>query len=267
MVCSDLQLEQLNALVSLTKENYPVGAVFPSPQALLANLRDFASKKGFAVARSGQAITCSRASLSELRQRQQLKKKLKTPAEKQRAAPNSTRCGCKFKVNWAFVDRKNMHTDTRVRITDSTNYNHSNGCFPCRSQLAVEKRKAGHHTVSLHEGQIKTILAVMKTEEKIPIGMLRELLRPLYPPGTSLDCKLMFNFRLKAKRMLAAGLGDLATETITEQQEQELLAPLDLESQCPAFMTEVYSQFRELLQEAMLDRNDTHQILDRKSVV
>ena len=44
-----------------------------------------------------------------------------------------------------------------VKITKSSNCKHSNGCSPSRSQLGVEKRKAGTDTTSTHESQIKTI--------------------------------------------------------------------------------------------------------------
>jgi len=61
----------------------------------------------------------------------------------------------------------------------------------------MEKRKSGTFTSAINETQIKAILAVMETNSRIPTNMLRELMRPLYPVGTSLDAKLIFNFRLK----------------------------------------------------------------------
>jgi hypothetical protein len=65
----------------------------------------------------------------------------------------------------------------------------------------MEKRKSGTFTSAINETQIKAILAVMETNSRVPTNMLRELMRPLYPVGTSLDAKLIFNFRLKLKRM------------------------------------------------------------------
>ena len=88
----------------------------------------------------------------------------------------------------------------------------------------VEKRKAGQFTASVDELEIKTILSVMHTGKRVPIEMMRDLIRPLFPPGTSLDARLVFNFLLKSKRMLADGMGDLRSYTITVEEEQSLLS-------------------------------------------
>jgi hypothetical protein len=126
----------------------------------------------------------------------------------------------------------------------------------------VEKRKAGSHTTAIHEAQIKTILSVMNTGSRVPIGMMRDLLRPIFPPGTSLDAnsKLVWNFRLKAKRMLAKGfVGDINSQTITEEEREALLSTKD-PKETPVFLTEIFQQFTELLKEALADGNDLHQI-------
>ncbi|KAG7343955.1 hypothetical protein IV203_021963 [Nitzschia inconspicua] len=103
----------------------------------------------------------------------------------------------------------------------------------------------------------------MAAGQKISNGMLRDLVRPLYPPGTSLDSKLLFNIRLKIKRMLAKGDIDLASYTVTADENAELLsAAEDLNyQQSPEFLTEALIQFQELLKEAFVDQNEVQQIL------
>ena len=99
--------------------------------------------------------------------------------EKQRQV-NSTRCGCPFKIQYLPVDWKDK-TNKAIKITASSCYSHDNGCLPSPTQLAVEKRKAGSHTTAIHEAQIKTILSVMNTGSRVPIGMMRDLMRPIFP--------------------------------------------------------------------------------------
>jgi hypothetical protein len=60
--------------------------------------------------------------------------------------------------------------------------------------------------------------------------------------------------------MLAKGfVGDINSQTITEEEEAALLSTKDPEEN-PAFFTEIFQQFTELLKEALADRNDLHQI-------
>ena len=148
-----------------------------------------------------------------------------------------------------------------IKLTKGSVYKHDNGCSPSHEQLSVEKRKAGTYTAAIHESAIKSIVAVMATGSRIHVSMLREMMKPLHPPGTSLDAKLVFNFRLKIKRMLQKGIVDLAHHTISATEEEMLVATDDLDNQqSPEFLTEAFTQFKELLKEALMDRNDVHQL-------
>ncbi len=126
----------------------------------------------------------------------------------------------------------------------------------------MEKRKAGSYTQAVHESQIKSILSVIATKKKIPVGMLRELVRPLFPPGHSLDAQTLFNFRLKINRLLKNGSINIHRHTFTGEDERMLVSPCSLEmQQSPEFLTEALALSRELLEDALKDRNDTHQVL------
>jgi len=115
----------------------------------------------------------------------------------------------------------------------------------------------------VHECQIKSILAVLSTGTRVPVVTLREMMRPLFPEGTSLDCQLIFNFRLKIKRMLDKGIIDLASHTVTEEEERVLCCTGDdlALQQTPGYYSEVFSQCHELLKDALLDKNDLDQMI------
>ena len=255
--------EEVAVLDSIEEEAsayYPVGKEFSSPQELRDSLRSFAHKKGFAVTTVGTTIFCTRCEEPQ-HQKNRREKKVKNdaPTTKTRTT-TTTRCGCSFHISFSWKEWRNKQSNKAIKITKKTNYRHDNGCLPSRNQLAVEKRKAGCHTVAINEQRIKTILSVMESGTRVPIRLLRDLMRPLYPPGTSLDSQMIFNFRLKVKRLLASRPGDIDSQTITEEEEEALLSTNDLTEQSPEFLTEAFTQFNELLREALADQNDLLQI-------
>ena len=257
---SDSQLEFLSNLQQEAQALFPIGATYDSYATLRDELRNFAHKKGFAVSSVGSKMTCTRAEAPQCDRNKKAKKE-PLPIEKQRTR-TSTRVGCCFQITCSPANWKNRKEDKTVVITKSSNYAHSNGCFPCRNQLVVEKRKAGSITVAIHESQIKAILAVMASGERVPIPMLRQMMKPLYPEGTSLDSRLIFNFRMKIKRMLACGVIDLESYTVTESDERNLLALEEADSSLsPSYLTEAFLQFQDLLKEALSDENDVKQII------
>ena len=257
---SATQLKTLSDLALEAESLFPKGKEYWSTEQLRGEIRAFAHKKGFSISTVGSKFTCSRCATPKCDLNKRAKKQ-PLPSEKQRNRSSTTRVGCSFQITCSYVNYKNKIEDRRVVITKSSNYSHSNGCFPCRNQLVVEKRKAGTITCAIHETQIKAILAVMASGERVSAPMLRQMVRPLYPKGTSLDSGLLFNFRLKIKRMLAKGIVDLEAHTVTESEEQRLLSAQDADKvNSPAFLTESFIQFQDLLGEALSDENDVQQI-------
>jgi hypothetical protein len=126
---------------------YPVDKEYPSLLNLRDLLREFAHKKGFAVTTAGNNIVCTRCEEPQ-HQINRRNKKAKPVANKQRKT-NTTRCGCPFRINYSPVDWWNKENKA-VKITKA-NYKHGNGCLSSKSQLAVEKRKAGSHTTAINE--------------------------------------------------------------------------------------------------------------------
>ena len=254
---SEEQKKTIEEISIAAAELFVVGEVYPTPLSLREKARRFATKHGFVITTEGSKLCCSRSAEPNGAKKKRAKKE-PTPINKRRKH-NSTRCGCNFAIKYAPVNR-GVKEDKQIKIT-ACDLMHSNGCFPCNSQLAVEKRKSGVVVASLHEARIKAIITVIRTETRVPVATLREMIRPLYPPGTALDAQLIFNLRLKIKRMIKQGLvDDINSVSITEEQERELLSPVVDES--PAFLTEVFVQFQELLKEALLDKNDLIQMKD-----
>ncbi|KAG7341543.1 hypothetical protein IV203_023495 [Nitzschia inconspicua] len=257
--------EQVAVIEEIAEEAssmFCVGATCQSSGELRDAVRKFAHKKGFSVTSFGNRFSCSRCAEAPCYRAKRLKKQQQTAPEKRRKR-NTTRVGCSFQVSYTHLNRREKRADQPIRINASTCYRHSNGCFPSSSQLSIEKRKAGAVTAAVNESRIKSILTVMATGQRMPPEMLRRLVRPLYPPGTSLDSKLLFNIRLKIKRMLAKGDIDLASHTVTKADEAHLLSNTeDLDYlQSPEFLTEAFLQFRELLEESLGDQNDVQNIL------
>ena len=258
-IYTESQVQVLEALATETEGLFPIGKVYGSHLALREELRLFAHKKGFVVSSIGSKFLCTRAETPQSYRRKK-ERKPPVPAEKKRMR-KTTRVGCCFQISFSPVSPKEYKTNKSVSITKSSKYSHTHGCFPCRNQLVVEKRKAGTITVAIHETQIKAILAVMSSGERVPTAMMRQLMKPIYPEGTSLDAVLVFNFRLKIKRMLSSGVVDLESHTVTETEERNLLSSEEADfSSSPDYLTEAFVQFQDLLKEALSDENDVKQI-------
>lgn len=182
---------------------FPPGKIYDSPIELRQDVRSFAYQKGFEVTSHGSRISCTRCTEPKSYMKKREEKVLSglVPIENQRKHRKSTRCGCPFKICHSRLNQKDK-SSISVKITKTSIYRHDKGCLPSRSQLFVEKRKSGAYTKSINESQIKTILSLLKTGEKVPPRTLRKLLRPLFPGGTTLDYQFLYNFHLKAQRMM-----------------------------------------------------------------
>ena len=245
----------INLIEEETKALFNPGDEYESPSILREKAKAFGNRKGFAVATEGFKLVCTRSAEPTYAKNKKSRRKL-APIDKQRKRA-TTRCGCSFEIRYSPKNQRDK-ADKSIKIT-FVNGKHDNGCKPSSSQLSEEKRKSGTVTASIHEQQIKSILTVMKTGTKVPTSTLRELMKPLYPPGFSLDAKHIFNFRLKVKRMISSGIADdIATLTITQEHESDLVTTIDCDA--PEFLTEVFTHFQELLSDSLMDMNDFHQM-------
>ena len=153
---------------------FPAGKVHSNPGSLREEVKAFACKKGFAVGASSSKVACTRAPEPQANKNKR-ERRPPVPAEKQRKR-TSTRCGCEFRIQHCFIDSKSK-VDKSIRITNGSHCTHNNGCLPSREQLAVERRKGGQFTASIHEHHIKTTLT-MTSKPRITGLWLRIFLLP-----------------------------------------------------------------------------------------
>jgi hypothetical protein len=151
-------LDDLAFLGSIADEAaslFPEGKVYATPAALREDVRAFAYIKGFEVSSEGCKISCSRCAepTSHKNKRDKRNASGVVPIDKRRIHRKSTRCGCPWKICFSMLNQKDK-SNTSVKITGSSMYRHGKGCRPSRSQLVVEKRKAGSYTKSIYESRI-----------------------------------------------------------------------------------------------------------------
>jgi hypothetical protein len=221
-------IEQQACLLSISQEAsdlFPPGKVYPNIKQLRGEVAKFGIRKGFLVTTVGSKLCCNRCPEPQYMKNRRDKRNASghVAIENRRVYRSSTRCGCPFAISFAPVKRKGQ-TLPSVRITNSCIYQHDNGCFPSRDQLMIEQRKSGAYTRALNETKMKTILTVLNTNQKVPLSLMRELVRPLFPSGHSLNAQFLLNFRRKAERMLATkGRGDVDEMTFTNNDQTILL--------------------------------------------
>jgi hypothetical protein len=258
--------EDLAYILSIEKEAstlFHVGKVYQTREQLRDEVKAFADTKGFAVTTDGNKILCTRCSESPGQKRRREKKIAAAivPANKRRIYRSSTRCGCPFQIAFSWIHSNTDEKPSRVlKINKSSNYIHDNSCLPCRAQLVAEKRKSGAYSKAIHESELKCILLLLSTNNKISAGIMRDLLQPLFPPDHCLDAQLLFNFRLKARRLLDSKPGGVCHMTLTREDETSLLNSDSLDTQYPSYYTDAFRLFNELIHEALQDENDIAQI-------
>ncbi|KAG7343956.1 hypothetical protein IV203_021964 [Nitzschia inconspicua] len=117
----------------------------------------------------GKKFCCSRCAEPACYIRKRLKKTQQTAPEKRRKRSSSTRVGCSFQVSYSFVNYKDKE-DKSIKVCGSTCYQHSNGCFPSSIQLAIEKRKAGGNTCTIHpaSGTAPPATAIAQSADAAP---------------------------------------------------------------------------------------------------
>jgi hypothetical protein len=176
--------------------------------------------------------------------------------ERRRTFKSSTRCDCPFKITYRMV-QKSDKSNKSVVLTGSCIYRHANGCFPSTGQLNVERRKSGMYSRAVHQSQITTILTVLNTKQKISARLLRDLVRPMFPPSQSLHAQFLINFRRKAQSSLdKKKIGAVHQISVTPENEAFLLSADSL----PRYYTIYFLLLDQCIRDASLRISDTQQI-------
>jgi hypothetical protein len=120
---------------------------------------------------------------------------------KRRTFSSSTRCGCPFQLTFRLLQKKDK-TNKSIVLTGSCIYDHGNGCFASCDHLEIARKKSGVHTRAVKEQNFQAIQAIISANQKVPVPLLRDMVRPLFPHGHALEAKFLLCFRSKAQKML-----------------------------------------------------------------
>jgi hypothetical protein len=87
-----------------------------------------------------------------------------------------------------------------------------------------------------------------------------ELIRPLFPPGHSLDAQLLLNFRPRAQRLLETKAGEVDEMSFSQDDETMLTATDNLDEKSPAYFTESFRLLNKFAEKALSNPTDIGQI-------
>jgi hypothetical protein len=174
-------------------------------KSLKSAVESWSHSKGAHTSPLGQAFFCKRgdtpAAFKKATEKTRIKKSI--PAEKHRAR-KTMRCGCEFVIRFAFASKAAIKLGVpagAVRITPGSSYRHTNGCFPSQSQLIVDKKRAGAYQAQLNDGSLLSLMEVLRSGRPVPCAVLREMMRPLYPPSMAIYAKEVGNMRQKVNQL------------------------------------------------------------------
>jgi hypothetical protein len=264
---SEGNIKMLDDLQKEARERFPFNSVYPSVQELRSAVRQWSESVGASISHEGSGFKCSRSHAPEGCEKRKETRRAKNmiTKEKQRET-KSSRCGCKFEIKYSKA-RRGLPPDApkaAVRITDGSLYRHTHGCFPCQSQLIVEKKKAGHYETGVQQEQLRSIIAVLKPGLPVSCPVLREMMRPLYPDTVAISAQDVSNMRWKVKRLLERKENADEASGLLLSDEKDLLRIEDrmvaLDS-LPAEHVPIGAQWaRDLLKTVLNDGNDAEVI-------
>ena len=199
-IYSELDHQRLAGITSLFFKKFPPSLIhyYANPKALKELVLAEAQMSGFNAAIQGVSIVCGK---HDPPTRSKKNSDFLPPLKRRKTV--SRRCSCTFKISFTLASRLIEGAPLKViRITDNSNYAHSNGCLPSQNQLMSDKKSAGVYMKNLLEPQLHTILQLVEMRQA-PALVLRNLLRPLFPESFPIDSVVISNVRYKARSILA----------------------------------------------------------------
>jgi hypothetical protein len=206
-VYTDEQTKVLDAMEADARRLFPPSttAFYADINTLKSAVQKWVNAKGAHTSYQGHGFGCKRAVQPKSFAKARLKRN--TPVEQQRQR-KSMRCGCKFVIKFANATPKSIEAGMAqtgsVRITDGSHYRHTNGCFSSQCQLIVDKKSSGSYQDKVKHDALKDIIAVLKPGRPVSCTLLRDMMRPLYPPTIAITAQDVWNMRLKVKKLLMA---------------------------------------------------------------
>jgi hypothetical protein len=252
---SEVQLSHIKEINDHLSATILVGSVHPSAKELKELINAYGSKKGFQVSISSNTLKCQLAGDPKRNEKWREIAATVIPVEKRRSR-SSPRCGCGFIVKYSAIKTASVTENVngskvtkQIKVT-AVNFNHSNGCTPSAPQLLLVNKMSGLYTRNVDWTRLFHLLSYQKS---ITPAFMRLEIQQLLPCGVAVDSDMLYNVKLKHKRMMADGF-NFATATNVSFDPEALsnndTDMLDLGSKHAA----------ELLKEAMSEGNDGAQV-------
>jgi hypothetical protein len=162
-IYSGLDHQRLEDIRSLFSKKFPTSLThyYANPKALKELVLAEAQTSGFNVAIQGSSIVCGKHAPPTRRKKNP---DFLPPIKRRKTV--SRRCSCTFKISFTLASRLIEGAPLKtIRITDNSNYAHSNGCLPSQNQLMSDKKSAGVYTKNLLEPQLHTILQLVEMRQ------------------------------------------------------------------------------------------------------
>ena len=160
------QQDALDMLEVEARDKFPPSLThyYESIQELRCKLREWSASRGAHLSHQGSRIECKRAtaprSFAKKKEENRSKKNI---AVQQQRNTSTTRCGCHFVIRFATASRVILDAPAgSVRITTGSYYRHTNGCFPCQSQLISDKRRSGAYDDDIKKDQMESIISMLE---------------------------------------------------------------------------------------------------------
>lgn len=164
---------------------------------LALKVKAFAQANGFTVALHGKSWFCSKAKEPTSQAKRRMESNM--PSHKKRKV-TSKRCGCDFVIKFTEAPCKITGAPPgSVRVTEGSQFMHSNGCRPGRSQLRNGNITSGNYTrMALADSKVKILFDLMRnTDDPVKAKVFRDILRPVLPEGVPVTSKFIANLRHK----------------------------------------------------------------------
>jgi hypothetical protein len=211
---SEVQLSHIKEMNDYLAATILIGSIHSSAKELKDIVNEYGSKQGFQVSTASHHPKCLLAGEPKKNQKRRELAASVVPAEKRRSR-SSPRCGCGFFVKYsdiktAIVTGNVIATNApkQIKVT-AVNFNHSNGCYPNAPQLLLVNKMTGLYTRNVDWTRVFKLLS---HGIHVPAPLLRKEIQLLVPSGVAVDAIMLYNIRMKHKRMTEDGF-DFTTAT------------------------------------------------------
>ena len=162
-------------------------------------LREWSASRGAHLSFQSCKIECKRATApSSFTKKKEKRRTKRGIAVQQRRTTTTTRCGCQFVIRFARASVVILNAPVApVCITEGSFYRHTNGYFPCQSQLISDKRRSGAYGDDVKKEEMASIMSMLKHGQNVPCPIMPDMLRPLYPSSVAITAQMVTFIRLK----------------------------------------------------------------------